>query len=140
MPVSAKRVFEVNGERQVEGTLDFDWGVYPHPAPPPSRDASIKLACPTEFPEPLMLWLEWGQFFEVCDFFHSSETQSWKVVVLDGNTNIDTVVTIHFAREPELTLHLSIAAGMDSRHFVTSLSDMSSDLEAFFSEEKGDFP
>lgn len=129
MTVSSKCTFEVNGERQVEGTLYFE---------PNNGRYSIKLDCPAEFSVPLVLWLEPTQYEELCDFFSSPSILFWKIVILDHNTNMDTMVILSFAREPGLTCHLSISAGSQSRHFETSLIEMVSGLEAFFSEKNQD--
>lgn len=118
-------MFKVNGKREVKGGLWVGCE---------SEGDVITLDCTTEFDVPLTLRLTQEQRGQLIDFFGDPGILFWKITVLDSYNNIDTIVIVSFSREPELTLHLSISAGLDSRHFETSLSDISSDLEAFFSE------
>lgn len=126
MVVSSASGIEVNGERQVEGTFYFETK---------AGLCSIRLDCSVEFPTPLVFQLEPNQYQELCDFFSSPSILFWKLVITDHNTNIDTMLVLSFARTPELIIHLSIAAGLQSRHFETPLFNIYSKLEAFFSEK-----
>jgi len=123
--VSRSCVFEVNGEREVRGEL---WVKHE------SEGDVVTLDCTAEFDVPLTLRLTQDQHDQLGAFFGDPDILFWKITVLDSHNNIDTIVIVDVAREPELTLHLSISAGIESRHFETPLSDISSDLEAFFSE------
>lgn len=131
MVVTISCTFEINSKRQVGGVINLESG--------PDGDF-IRLECPVEFAEALVLKLEPYQKFELGEFLNDSGILFWKVTILPGNNNMDTIVILSLAREPELTLHLSIEAGVQSRHFETSLSEAISDLEAFFTEGEEDLP
>lgn len=125
MIVSRDCVFEVNGERKVRGQL---WIKHE------SEGDVVTIDCTAEFDAPLTLRLTQEQREQLEAFFGDPGILFWKITILDAHNNIDTIVIVDFAREPELTLHLSISAGIESRHFETPLFDIASDLEAFFSE------
>jgi hypothetical protein len=121
--VQAFCIFEINGERWAEGDLQLEKCL---------ESSLLTVKCPTEFAAPLELTLSKEQCIELREFFNDPEILFWKLLILNFDSSIDTTVTLSFAREPNLTLHLSIAAGLDSRHFETSLSIIGMDLQKFF--------
>lgn len=130
MVVTTQGNFEVNGAQNVKGVLRFEWGKVV------AGERTITLECPTEFLHALVCSLSTSQSNQLKEFFSDSSILSWKVVIMPDCTNMDTIFVLIFAREPELILHLSIAADIESRHFEIPLCEIGTKLMAFFSDEK----
>ncbi len=130
MIVSTRDNFEVNGVQNVEGVLRFELGNAV------TDERTITLECPTEFSPALVCSLSTSQSNQLKEFFSDPGILSWKVVIMPDSTNIDTIFVLIFSREPELILHFSIEAGIESRHFEISLCEIDAKLMAFFSDEQ----